>query len=70
MGLPTHQVIGCGKAFEALDVGGPGDASDSRASHHDRDQPARAGDVHAEGELGVDAAVSVGAARGNLELAD
>lgn len=70
MELPIHEVIGCGNAFEARDGGGPGESFDSSSSHQDRDQPARAGDIHADGELSMNAAVAVGAARGHADLAD
>lgn len=70
MELPIHQAIGRGDPLEALDTGGPGEVSDSRTSHQDGDEPTRAGDAHADGELGVDAPVAISAAGCHVDLAD
>lgn len=68
--LAVDQVVRCGDSLESLDSGGAWKATDSGASHEDGDEPAGARNVHSDGELGVDAAVAVGAAGGDVDLPD
>src|SRR5690606_31769278 len=68
--LAVDQVVRCGDPLKSLDSGWAWKATDSGASHEDPDESARAGNVHAHGELCVDPAVAVGAAGGDVDLAD
>ena len=68
--LAVDQVVRCGDPLKSLDSGWAWKATDSGASHEDGDEPAGARNVHSDGELGVDAAVAVGAAGGDVDLPD
>lgn len=67
---PVDQFVRRGDPLESLDSGWAWKATDSGASHEDGDEPVGARNVHSDGELGVDAAVAVGAAGSDVDLPD
>lgn len=57
--LAMHKVISSRNPFQSFHTGRAGEPVDAALSHQYRDQPTRTRDLHPNGELGMNAAVSV-----------
>ena len=70
MELAVDQVVGGDDAAQPLDPSRAGQPVDAGLCHEHRHGALADGHAHSERELGMDAAVAVGAARGHVDLAD